>query len=392
MREDVKKCITILLGLLYAPRRWRGQRVKMWRRMSLPAVSEAAQAQATPASMRRRGKAAGKETQGAALKRTQHHSRSQPVILLLLQGLDPIPSPLPSSTMAPTSATHSGMQLLNLPAQPTIHHRLFLLVGRATGGGAPHQPNPNGPDGWIEVSINEGSNRLFPDQRWEVNDSWFKALIPLGVGNNQVRLTHRSLQGHALSEQTFHLSYQPVPSAKKVRLVVLCGKDSTIGHSPAQRDAQQTHSSYDHNGAGSNGQQHFAPPLPNRGISKFLAKAMNKLDGAVAGGVSEGSRGAQNGAQAGGNECTIDCPPGWRRQKLQHDGDLAISRRLALQAYLWQVSERERLPSESIASHSSTSFLPTSHRHSMRNKCTDMALDIAHLRWTSVQKPKSQTS
>jgi hypothetical protein len=244
--------------------------------------------------------------------------------------------------MAPTSATHSDIQLLNLPAQSTIHHRLFLLVGRATGG-ASQQPNPNGPDGWIEVSVNEGSSRLFPDQRWEVNDSWFKALIPLAIGNNQVRLTHRSLDGHALSEQTFQLAYQPVPSAKKVRLVVLCGKASAIGHSPAQPERQHAHSSYDHNGAGSKGQQHFAPLLPNRGISKLLAKAMNKLDGAAAGAGSEGSRGAQNGAQVGGNECTIDCPPGWRRQKLQHDGDLAISRRLALQAYLWQVSGRGRL-------------------------------------------------
>ena len=104
----------------------------------------------------------------------------------------------------------TSIELINLPENGVVHHRLFILIGRVLGLAA---SQPDGPDGFVHVSVDGASNpALCPDQRWELNATWFKALVPLHSGHNIVKLTCTDANGNSLGqEHTFHLEYQPLP-------------------------------------------------------------------------------------------------------------------------------------------------------------------------------------
>lgn len=241
--------------------------------------------------------------------------------------------------MAPTQAS-PGIQLLNLPPDGTVHQRLFLLVGQAAGGGpGDSQQKPNGPDGYIDVQVTSQSSRdSFAPVQWEVNGTWFKALVPLFRGDNVVTLTHRWSDGQASGiTSSLHLLNKDFPRAP-LHLVILAASDSKVWSKladgvPAQSSSPATPSA---TAVGSSAAPiPTLPPAPQRGLGGFLGKAREKLDRALASQPSHGEGSEQ--------PALVDTPPGWRRDRILEGGLREIKRRFALQALTWQAFHAEQM-------------------------------------------------
>ena len=140
--------------------------------------------------------------------------------------------------MAPTGQGQR-IELLNLPSSGVVHQRLFLLCGRVYSG-TPRdaQANPNGPDGFVDIDLaRSNGGPTFGAHSWEVNATWFKALVPLVPGNNRLRIAHRWADQQQPSGVTleFGLTYKPKLDRPPLHLVIVAAKDSPAWPSMADR-------------------------------------------------------------------------------------------------------------------------------------------------------------
>lgn len=259
--------------------------------------------------------------------------------------------------MAPATSpgfSSTSIELINLPENGVVHHRLFILIGRVLGLAA---SQPDGPDGFVHVSVDGASNpALCPDQHWELNATWFKALVPLHAGHNIVKLTCTDANGNSLGqEHTFHLEYQPLPRRKKLRLAVVCAKDSPLwasyqgkgkAGSEGGRQGSRLPSATTTAPAGpSNAAPTLGPQPPVNGTkrSSFLQKAFSSVEKLIDQ-PSKNHR-SQGLPPAGHDDETllIDSPPGPHRESIEAGGWLEVKRRFALQALMWQSFHAEQM-------------------------------------------------
>lgn len=306
--------------------------------------------------------------------------------------------------MADKPAPTSTIDFSNLPINGVVHHRLLLLIGRC-GDRKDDFPTilarsrQNGPDGKIRVShsaqdsgdvdvdvksrknssdskgqksSSEGKTNSakvadtsanFPDTEWEVNATYFKALIPLKVGKNTVRLTYQNLAdppGKKDDQRTIELTYEPVTDAPKLHLAIVCASDSPAvsaentasGSSTSLKEGKADDKStpataVDNKGLaclptppGSPPGQSPRPETGNsevnakeNGFSRFVHKAGQRLRHLH-------TSSSEEHLLADGQQQVpvVDTPPGTTRRLFQEKGLEVVRRRLAIQAYLWQVS------------------------------------------------------
>ncbi|CAO1615718.1 unnamed protein product [Sympodiomycopsis kandeliae] len=287
--------------------------------------------------------------------------------------------------------SNSTIEFSNWPVAGVVHHRLFLLIGRC---GDRKDDFPTilarskqlGPDGKIRISHgkqDEGDVDItqvrpnFPDTEWEVNATYFKALIPLKIGENIIRLTYQSLSdppNKKSDQRTVKLSYWPVTDAPKLHLAMVCAKDSPAIAADAKnasdvkdaapsefdvpmssndeglendctplvaaRPTSTDNTASDRRKSMSNGREALlAGKDKDRVFQRLMQKAGQKLKN-----LQSHTFGAEdNSTSAGDSVPLVDCPPGPIRNHLREKGIDAIRRRLALQAYLWQAFYAEQM-------------------------------------------------
>lgn len=209
--------------------------------------------------------------------------------------------------MAPTDpsyyqASESGARVENLETSSTVSQRLIILEGRAGGTNPPI----------LSSLISRPDPRSgFSSVQWEVNHGYFKALVQLTPGSNDIILDYfpQSTQSSTPITTHFNLHFQP-SLAPPLHLAILIASDSPALVNDGRVNQSSTQQS----------QQ-------SRGSSMFkrLAPIKNNFQG-----------GNRDGRPI------VDCPQNWRRQVLAAGGLTEVKRRFAIQAYLWQVSSTER--------------------------------------------------
>lgn len=294
---------------------------------------------------------------------------------------------------APSTST---IEFSNYPVTGVVHHRLFLLIGRC-GDRKDDFPiilarsKQHGPDGKIRVShsaVDKGdvdveankdeasaTQANFPDTEWEVNATYFKALLPLKVGENTIRLTYQSLSDPPAKKEdqkTIKLTYQPVEDAPKLHLAIVCAKDSPAvalqsaadGNADQKEDAEEvTSAAVDpkpHCTADPHSTEHTTQPPsePSQpevaspsskdkdkekdkepGVHRLMSKAITRLKSIQQ--IRMSTSGMELPEVTQTTVPLIDTPPGAIRRLIQEKGLDPIRRRLAIQAYLWQVRMRK---------------------------------------------------
>lgn len=245
--------------------------------------------------------------------------------------------------MAPPSQGLPAFELLNLPPQSRVHQRLFFLIGRVREGeNGDSQNSSTRPDGFVEVrAFEDRPTRLaFPQCSWEVNSTWFKALVPLTVGPNRVRLVHQwSIGRPSEVEAELNLFYEPL-TRPPLQLVILAAKDSPAWSTLAQGISPSRKGQHDAANAKSTTTELAAPTLgtvPPSRFSGFIEKAKNKFDRAPEASPSAISAPSPN--QHG----LIDAPPRWGRDKPVRGGLTEVKQRFALQALTRQAFHGEQM-------------------------------------------------
>lgn len=121
------------------------------------------------------------------------------------------------NTTTQGSANPMAPRFLNINHNDVVYERIFLLHG--TAGSVGHQF-----DGSVVVYHHLNS---FPPQRFPVTDGYFKALVHLEPGPNQVRVEFEapSLNIHPVSSSVL-IHYTPLLQNPPLHLVLLLGKDS----------------------------------------------------------------------------------------------------------------------------------------------------------------------
>lgn len=295
--------------------------------------------------------------------------------------------------MTDKSVPPTTIDFSNLPVTGIVHHRLFLLIGRC-GDRKDDFPTilarskPHGPDGKIRVShsmsdagdvdvetkaTNSGTKSTdaqFPDAEWEVNATYFKALIPLKIGENVIKLTYFNLSDPPTKrddQRTIKLTYEPVVDVPKLHLAIVCAKDSPAVAAEAVKAASRAADevaaravpattkpatavdskeldcatlpeSRAHTAAAYGSPQGNGAPVTatkEKGFHRFVHKAGQKLRALQ---LNQGSVHSDDTVEGQQQVPLIDTPPGAIRRMVQEQGLELVRRRLALQAYLWQVS------------------------------------------------------
>lgn len=114
-----------------------------------------------------------------------------------------------------TSASGIAPQFHNITNESTVHERIFLLHG---GAG----PQNTQFDASIVVYHHINS---FPPQRWPVSDGYFKALVHLQPGVNNLKVEYEGVNGErASSKLTIH--YVPLLQNPPLHLALILGSDS----------------------------------------------------------------------------------------------------------------------------------------------------------------------
>lgn len=107
------------------------------------------------------------------------------------------------------------MQILSIADGSWVHTSLLLVFGYCG-------PFERPVDGSLTVSHPQSN---FPSTSWPVSDGFFKALVHLEPGPNQVHFELSATRFPAVSSQiTLHM--MPLTSTPPLHLVILMGKDS----------------------------------------------------------------------------------------------------------------------------------------------------------------------
>lgn len=114
-----------------------------------------------------------------------------------------------------SSANAYAPRFHNIQDGETVHERIFLMHG---GAG----PANTQFDASVVVYHHNSS---FPSQRWPVSDSYFKALVHLNPGINNLRVEYEGFNGDRVSSKiTIH--YIPLLQNPPLHLAVILGSDS----------------------------------------------------------------------------------------------------------------------------------------------------------------------
>ncbi|PWN88246.1 hypothetical protein FA10DRAFT_268451 [Acaromyces ingoldii] len=198
----------------------------------------------------------------------------------------------------------------NIANNETVYTRLVILSGSVLEGG--------GEDGYLTVESLEPSARLHPIedaawQTWEVNAGYFKILLPLVLGQNEVRVRFRSSSsGRDEAEVTLRLTYERDMRVPPLQLCMLAASDSPL--------YSTTSNSTDDGGSNNKMESLKRKMLGNSSRRKYELPH-----------------------DEAGPRALVDAPPGHAREKLRRGGLDEIKRRLCLQVYLWQAFHAEEM-------------------------------------------------
>ncbi|CAD6892204.1 unnamed protein product [Tilletia controversa] len=222
-----------------------------------------------------------------------------------------------------SEASEELIRFTNVKPGESIYHRLLLIVGRA---GTPDRPVRS-------IVAHPDPRSGFESIEWQVNQSHFKATVPLREGDNVIRFVpnfgtkddpHEDDDGP--HEVKLPLKYEP-QDVPPLRIVILLAKDSpvdiepTATVSPTAVAPTTTHTPFPE-----------ATPMP-----KMPNTSSNKSEDGPARTVGE-QEGPSTGPQP-----LVDCPPGPIRDKILAGGIKEIQRRVAVQAYCWQAFYAEQM-------------------------------------------------
>lgn len=105
----------------------------------------------------------------------------------------------------------------NASNKEIVHTRLLILEGTA---------GPNGPcDASIIVYHHINS---FPALRYQVTDGYFKALVHLNPGINELRLAYEDSSGKEVADSKFTVNYVPLLQNPPVHFALIVAKDSKL--------------------------------------------------------------------------------------------------------------------------------------------------------------------
>ncbi|EEB08261.1 metallopeptidase [Schizosaccharomyces japonicus yFS275] len=110
----------------------------------------------------------------------------------------------------------------NIKTGETVYHRFVLVRGRVSVER----------DGCITVTHNQGS---FPSQSWPVNGGFYKALVHVEPGENDIEFCFNESNGNVTTKQSLKLHYQRLTNNPVVQLAFMLGRDS-----PATFDCPQS--------------------------------------------------------------------------------------------------------------------------------------------------------
>ena len=133
--------------------------------------------------------------------------------------------------------------LASLPADVLRATQALLLVTGRAG------PVDTSFDGQITVESSSQTGQAYQLQAWPVTDSYFKALVPLEPGNNNIKFTFNPprewshIGTSSNPSTTITLTYQPLSQNPPLHLVILAASDSplTIDCPPERRGQQDTY-------------------------------------------------------------------------------------------------------------------------------------------------------
>ncbi|KAK9475387.1 putative peptidase family-domain-containing protein [Dipodascopsis tothii] len=144
----------------------------------------------------------------------------------------PVPhAPTPPLRTRPTPSADAP-RFYNVSDKNTVHQRLLLVHGTAG-------PQDRRFDSWITVHHHIAS---FPPQTFPVANGYFKALVHLSPGENNLRFTYAPpTGGNGVSLSTdITLNYLPLLQNPPLYLAIVVGRDSALEFdAPAARRAQE---------------------------------------------------------------------------------------------------------------------------------------------------------
>lgn len=226
----------------------------------------------------------------------------------------------PPPAVPPRPYTKSGetstLKLTNLENGETVYTRLLLVEGNVGSDKA---------NGTITVSSDARSG--FGEQSWEINQSFFKALVPLIPGRNDLVFTWQISGSNQQGSQAVTVTYDRPGTAPPLHLAIVAACDSPVwqndGCKPPSIPRRPNAAGTSNPGGASKGDK----------MSRFLSKAMDKLD------LSTGMHAEVPDEK---DRAIVDAPPGPRREALRAGGLAEVKRRIAIQAYLWQAFHAEQ--------------------------------------------------
>ncbi len=191
----------------------------------------------------------------------------------------------------------------NIPSpKETVFTRLLLVKGTLRRKDAGE--SPRAPTGVLTVSCSRRSG--FGSQRWQINKGYFKALVPLTPGSNNIDF-HWKITGEVhKGRESLTLIYDRSEEVPPLRLVILAAFDSPLWDDPDATPGNRHPVEV----------QRVRSQVQRRQEADFIPRKDPAL---------------------------IDWPPGLRQRSSQPGGLREVKRRFALQAYLWQAIHAEQM-------------------------------------------------
>ncbi|KAJ1029553.1 hypothetical protein NDA13_002799 [Ustilago tritici] len=228
--------------------------------------------------------------------------------------------PIPTKPIVPQrppsyTKTRSTLRFTNLETGEIVYTRLVIVEGTL---------GPGSPNGSLSVSSDARSG--FKACTWEINQDYFKALVPLIPGNNDLMFSWCRSDSDERGAENVKVVYDRPTTAPHVHLAIVAASDS-----PVWRNDGRKSPSVPRKPTSQTASNHISK---GDKTSRFLSKATDKLDLAS---VSHGEPLDES------ERAIVDAPQGHRREVLRAGGLAEVKRRVALQAYLWQAFHAEQM-------------------------------------------------
>ncbi|KAK0547290.1 hypothetical protein OC846_003147 [Tilletia horrida] len=213
--------------------------------------------------------------------------------------------------------TEDLITFTNIKQGEVVHQRLLLIVGRA---GSPNEAVRS-------ITAHPDPRSRFASIPWQVNQSHFKASVPLREGENVIRFVGQ-LDGSRSTEVKLTIinEFLDVPP---LRIGILVAKDN-----PLKFDEQPTPTS-DQQGADRATSTHRPFPEPTKPPVSDGKPVYPDSDASAT--QIEPTKTSDDARPL------IDCPPGPIRDKLLQGGIGEIIKRVAIQTYAWQAFYAEQM-------------------------------------------------